>query len=225
MQTSETTYEQLREMLTSGALQPGDKLITRNLAESLGVSLGPIREAIQRLASEGLVKHTPGAGAVVRKPTRQELEELYVLRDATESCAAGLVAKHASDYTLQQFETLIEQWEALSQTISQSKKQTATPKQFEQWLDLEEQFHELLIEASRNSLLAKVIRDHRAIERVFGAQRHHAAILTAEVAANTCRGKRELVQALRDGDSELARQLMSQQIQIGQAHVLRHFSS
>lgn len=225
MQQTEKAYCQIRTMLTSGELAPGDRLITRNLAAKIGVSLGPIREAIQRLSIEGLIRHTPGAGAAVPQPTRTELEELYVLRDATESCAAALVAKHASSALLARLESLVDSWEEISQGIASSAKQHANKRQLDTWLDIEEQFHELMIEGARNQLLAKVIREHHLISKVFEAQRNNPKILDATVATETASSRRELVEALRRGDAEVARKLMSEQIQRGQQHVLNHYPS
>ena len=87
-------------------------------------------------------------------------------------------------------------------------------------MDDEQQFHELLIEASRNPLLAKVVNDNRAIGTVFEIQRNDPRLLTAEVAQATCESKAELLQALRDRDSKRARQLMSDQIQRGRKTVI-----
>ena len=223
MQLSEKAYQYIRVRLANGDLQPGHRLVTRTLASEIGVSLGPVREAILRLSSEGLVKHTPGAGAVVHRPSRKELEELYVLRDATESCAAGLAAKHASPSTIDRLESFVDIWQEIAEQISNSPKKHATKKQFERWIDTEEEFHELLIDACNNELLARVIREHRAVGVVFDLQRLNTKILTEEAAQWVARTRRELIAALRAGDSQLARELMSQQIQRGQQHVMGYF--
>ena len=93
------------------------------------------------------------------------------------------------------------------------------------WLDTEQRFHELLIESARNPLLAKVTQEHRAIAQIFDAQRNDPQLLTAAVAAQTCRGKRQLIEALRSRDQQRARSLMSEQIQLGRKQVLRHLRS
>ena len=89
------------------------------------------------------------------------------------------------------------------------------------WLDNEEHFHEVLIEASHNRLLAKVIREHRAISQIFEAQRLAPSLLTNDVAQRTCSDRRQLMKALRDRDGKLARKLMSDQIRTGCQTVLR----
>jgi DNA-binding GntR family transcriptional regulator len=217
---NEKAYQHIRDRLTGGKLTPGERLVTRNLAEEIGISLAPVREAISRLASEGLVEHVPGAGAFVREISRQDLEELYTLRDAIESCAASEAAKFATDSQLEEMDLIVEQWCSLAEEIVASPKKRATKSQLDKWLDNEQAFHAILMEASRNRLLAKVIDDHRAISFVFDAQRSTPTLLTAELAERTSQGKKDIMTALHNRDAELARKLMSQQIQQGKKTVL-----
>lgn len=215
---NEKAYQYIRQMLVCGELAAGQRLVTRNLADEIGVSLAPVREALHRLASEGLVEHHPGAGAFVREASRQDLEELYVLRDATESCAAAEAARYASDEQLDEMDEIVDRWFEIADEVTQRGR--ATKAQLNRWLDNEEQFHLVLVEASRNRLLAKVITDHRAIATVFEAQRGNPDILTPDVCQETCQARRELMKALRDRDAETARTLMSRQIQRGKKTVL-----
>ena len=60
---SEKTYRELRRKVLTGELEAGSQLVNRTLAQAMEVSLAPVREAIHRLATEGLVEHVPGAGA------------------------------------------------------------------------------------------------------------------------------------------------------------------
>ena len=90
---AEKSYDYIRKRLAGGDLPPGKRLVNRVLADEIGVSVIPVREAIHRLASEGLVEHVPGSGSFVRKTDLHDLDNLYVLRDALESCAAGEAAR------------------------------------------------------------------------------------------------------------------------------------
>ena len=183
-----------------------------------------MREAIHRLASEGLVEHVPGAGAFVKTPNRQDLDNLYVLRDALESCAAAEAARFITDTELAELEEILKRAEETKAQIEQQPKGHATKRQMNRWLDDEQHFHHLLIEASRNPLLAKVVEDNRAIGNVFGAQREDPSLLTAAVARQTCVSKAELIESLRQRDTQRARELMSDQIQRGRRMVVAHFS-
>jgi DNA-binding GntR family transcriptional regulator len=217
----EKSYRYIRQQLACGELLPGTRLVNRTLAAEIGVSVIPVREALHRLASEGLVDQVPGAGAFVRQVDPQELDDLYVLRDAIESCAASEAAKHATQEQLQTLEEVVAEAEAIAVEVAHRAPKQATKTQFHRWLDLEERFHDLIFEASRNRLLARVAGEHRAVSRIFEAQRDSHALLTADLAETTCRGKRELLAALQHGDSQRAKQSMSVQIQRGRSRVLQ----
>ena len=220
----EKAYQHIRSKLTRGDFTPRQRLVTRALADEIGVSLAPVREALHRLATEGLVEHIPGAGAFVRDQDRQDLEELYVLRDATESCAAAEAAKYASEEQLDELDAIVTDWCEIAESLAEYPEVHATKAQLSRWLDNEEQFHKILVEASRNRLLIKVIRDYRAISAVFEAQRGDPSILTHKVAQQTSESRRALLRALRDRDATLSRQLMSEQIQRGRRTVSGHLS-
>jgi len=217
---SEKSYFYLRGKLTRGELGPGAQLVNRSLATEIGVSVTPVREAINRLASEGLVEQVPGGGAFVRSVDRQDLEECYVVRDALESCAAAEAARYITDDQLDELEAIVDEWCEIAAAIGENGKGHATREQLNRWLDNEEHFHDILVRGSRNRLLAKVVRDHRVINAVFEAQRDDPAILTGEVAAMTSHGRRELMRALRNRDHDQARQLVSAEIQRGKRTVL-----
>ena len=75
-------YEYIRRQLLNGELSPGSRLCNRTLAEQIGMSFIPVREAISQLASEGLIEHRPRLGAFVLDPSREQIEELYDFREA-----------------------------------------------------------------------------------------------------------------------------------------------
>src|SRR5438067_4480563 len=83
-------YEHLREEILAERLQPGTELQEVPLSEELGVSRGPVREAIGRLATEGLVVVRPRRGAVVRGLSKDDFLEAYQVREALEAMAARL---------------------------------------------------------------------------------------------------------------------------------------
>ena len=97
---SQQVYEQLHQKLRAGDLPPGARLVNRTLAAELGTSTIPVREAISRLVSEGVLELTPGAGASVRAPEPNELGELYDVRAALEVLAATEAARFADEHLL-----------------------------------------------------------------------------------------------------------------------------
>ena len=93
----ESVYDALCELIVNRTLQPGAHLVESELAAQLGVSRQPVREALQRLNTEGWVELRPGHGAYVHVPTEEEADQLLAVRSLLETEAARLAALHASD--------------------------------------------------------------------------------------------------------------------------------
>lgn len=218
--SAERAYEHIRSRIADGNLKPGQQLVNRTLAQQVGVSVIPVREALHRLSTEGLVEHIPGSGSFVRKSDRQELDQLYVLREALESCAASEAARFITEQQLDLLESILAEEQEIAKQLQVQSRPHATRKQMNLWLDTEQQFHQLLVEAARNPLLAKVTQEYRAIGQIFNAQRANPALLTSDVARATCKSKKSLLVALRNRDHESARRLMSEQIQQGRQRVI-----
>ena len=92
----EQVLVRLREAILEFRLEPGQRLIERELIERMGVSRTTIREALRQLAAEGLVRMIPHSGAVVSQPSTEEVAELYELRAAIEALAGRCFVRHAS---------------------------------------------------------------------------------------------------------------------------------
>lgn len=94
------TYETLRDMIGAFELPPGERLVEKDLAERLGVSKTPVREALALLEADGLVEATPYRGAIVRWLSRNEIREQGFLVDALEMPAYEIVVERISDAEL-----------------------------------------------------------------------------------------------------------------------------
>ena len=94
--TADDAYRTLHDEIVEGRLKPGVRLREGELAERLGLSRTPVREALQRLESAGLVTHIPHKGAVVRQLDYQSANELYQFREVLEGAAASFAARHMS---------------------------------------------------------------------------------------------------------------------------------
>src|SRR5258706_11307535 len=96
MTKRDLAYRQLRGSLLGGELRPGARLKEIPLARQLGVSRIPLREAIDQLASEGLVDRRPGLGSTVRSLTPGQLEQMYEMREVLEGYATEKAAGRLS---------------------------------------------------------------------------------------------------------------------------------
>ncbi|MFI2779732.1 GntR family transcriptional regulator [Streptomyces sp. ALB3] len=107
----ERVYEALLELITTRALRPGQHLVESELAGHLGVSRQPVREALQRLNTEGWVDLRPAQGAFVHEPTEEEADQLLSVRTLLEAEAARLAAAHAGQPGIEALEELCSQGE------------------------------------------------------------------------------------------------------------------
>lgn len=90
---SERVYDGLRQEIFAGRRRPGDRLVEREIAQDYAVSRVPVREAIQRLARDGLVDISPKRGATVREHSIEQVQDFYALREMLESLAGRLAAR------------------------------------------------------------------------------------------------------------------------------------
>src|SRR5262245_4191790 len=98
--SKERAYRHIRSKVLSGSIPPGSKLSTPRLAREMGISRTPVREAIHLLASEGLIDQRRDAGAYVRKVSRRELWELFLMREALEVASVGPAIRRMTPRTL-----------------------------------------------------------------------------------------------------------------------------
>lgn len=98
--TADDAYRVLHARIVSGELKPGQKMREVEIADSLGLSRTPVREAFHRLKGDGLLTQEPNKGAVVRQLDYQSISELYKIREVLEGTAAGLAARQISEVEL-----------------------------------------------------------------------------------------------------------------------------
>src|SRR5207244_9217285 len=132
-------HDRLREQILSGKLEPGAELAEVALSEQLGVSRGPIREALGRLASEGLVTVRPRRGAVVRSLSKEEFLELYQVREALEMMAVKLAVPRLQPDDFGALEELI------ATMASHAERGEAAP-----FFETNSAFHPRAVEGPRN---------------------------------------------------------------------------
>lgn len=100
--------DEIRQRILTGLLPPGERLVEDRLAEDLGVSRNPVREAIRVLATEGLVEVAPRRGAAVARPRPAHAEELFDIRMALEGLAARLAARRRDGAALARLRTVLD---------------------------------------------------------------------------------------------------------------------
>ena len=140
--------ERIEAAIMSGDLQPGSKISEQALAASLGVSRGPLREAIRRLEGRKLLQRTPNIGVRVASLSPSDLYEVLQVREALEGLACGLAAKNMTDDEL----------EALSELLDQHQQQKSVQEgtgYYQESKDFD--FHFRIVKGSRNARLVQML--------------------------------------------------------------------
>ncbi len=187
----EVVSEALREAITTGILKPGERLMEIQMAEELGVSRTPVREAIRRLELEGFLVMVPRRGTYVSDLSIKDINEVFEIRTALDVLAAGLAAERITEEELEQMERLLV---TIGEYIDNG--------QADKIVDADTEFHDVLYRASRNDRLVGIISNLREqITRFRSISMAYPGRLK-----NTLEEHRRLVEAIAQRDPELAQQ-------------------
>ncbi|MDP9396570.1 MAG: GntR family transcriptional regulator [Actinomycetota bacterium] len=157
--------DELRQLIVSGELEPGSRLVEESIAVRLDVSRNPVREALQTLAAEGFVDMLPRRGALVSRLSPEQAEELFDVRLALESLAARLAARNADEAAVS----------ALTDVLEQAQDATAH-RQLDRLAELNTRFHQLVVTAGANSYLEMLVAPMaQRVQRVFRRSAHSRA--------------------------------------------------
>lgn len=191
-------YRKLLDEIRSGRLNAGDRLRETDLAERLGVSRTPIREAIRQLEADGLVTHVPRQGASLRTLDYAEVMELYEMRAVLEGTAARLAARAASDIE-------IEELAALNQDLAEAGDGPEA-------VLLNRQFHGAILDAAKNRFLARSMTSlHKAL-MILGP----TTLTHADRARDAIEEHRGILDAIKARDGALAEAVMRAHIEMAQ---------
>lgn len=207
----EKAYVLIQQKIARGDLPPGAAVSEIALAKELGSSRTPIREALGQLVAEGLLEQTPNRGAVVVQLRRQDIVDLYELREALEVYAISKVAQRAnSDTELTRLKALVSEIAELQSELEQAKQPELNEKQMQRFIGCDLGFHSLLVRMAANARILKLVNDTRLLIRIFAMHRsgHNAAML-----ANIRVQHSEMIRAVSERNPQAAMQILSTHIQ------------
>ncbi|MBB4929224.1 DNA-binding GntR family transcriptional regulator [Lipingzhangella halophila] len=187
----ERVYEAMQELIISGNLAPGQHLVESELAETLGVSRQPVREALQLLNSDGWVDLRPGYGAFVHAPTNQEVDQLLAVRSVLEGESARLAAQLADADGIARLNELCDEGEA-----------AIAADDIDRIVAANAELHRYVTELSDN----KVLLDF--VSQVDRRVRWYYTPIARQRGMDSWREHRRLIDAIERGDSELASTIM-----------------
>lgn len=194
---AQEAYEVLHRMIVRGELPPGGRLIEPVLCEQLGISRTPLREALKRLSSEGLVTPRRNRNAMVTRIDASELAHLFEAEAGIESLAVGLAAERMTNTEIKQLEALQERLERL--LIKGDR---------DAYFELNQRIHTLLVAGAKNPILEET---HRNLLGRLERARYLALNRIGRWQESTDE-HRAIVEALKARDGERARQLLGDHV-------------
>jgi GntR family transcriptional regulator, rspAB operon transcriptional repressor len=197
---SDSVFEVLRDSILTRVFRPGDRLDVKAVATQLGVSPTPVKDAINRLAAEGLIDVRPRSGTYVAEISPQAVAETFEIRRALECLAAETLVSRVTPELIERFETLLE---GLEDEVDDEGSRRLHD-------ELNVELHLLIVEASGNQRLVELyhsLNAHLTIARIHLRRRPDATRLEQER-----REHRAIVDALTERDAKRLVEALGQHI-------------
>ncbi|HWP98186.1 MAG TPA: GntR family transcriptional regulator [Syntrophomonadaceae bacterium] len=194
----ELVLDAIREAIISGTLKPRERLMEIQLAEELGVSRTPIREALRKLELEGFIVMVPRKGAYVADFSFKDIADVFEIRAALESLAAGLAAERITDEELENMERLLAE-----------KAEAIVRNDMDKLIEVDTKFHEAIYQASRNKRLWTIINNLR--EQIQRCRTTSLAVPGRR--EESLEEHRVIVEAIQSRDPQLSRQVAQDHIE------------
>jgi DNA-binding GntR family transcriptional regulator len=194
----EMAYEYLKSSVLSGRFNPGERLTEEHLAKKLGVSRTPVREALHKLESEGLIKVLETRGFIVSRDSKDEVEELFELRAILEGYALRIISGRISDEDLERLSGFIERAE-------DALRRKRMEEVFKWNTKFHDTLHGIVIEKKRLHRLLVNIRKYVLRYRIDTLQYPDGGKRAID-------GHRKILLALRLKDPDLCERMMREHI-------------
>jgi len=194
----ERTYEHLKAAILDGRFNPAERLTEEHLAEDLGVSRTPVREALHKLESEGLIKPLETRGFIVFPDSKEEVEELFEIRGILEGYALRIISEKISEVDLDRLSGFIEKAE-----------EALKGKRINEIFRWNTKFHDALHE-----MVAEKKRLHRLMVdmRKYVLRFRKNTLQYRDAGKRTVDGHRKILLALRLKDPDLCERTMREHI-------------
>lgn len=205
-------FEELQQAICSGKLSSGERLTESRVAEEMGVSRTPVREALYRLASLGLIKMIPHRGFIISQWSLKEIEDVIDLRIVLEAFAIKLVIERIQPKEIDEFKELIKQME---EAVSNKDNIKAS--------SINTLFHDKIILLSNNMALLEAIEPikskiyHFRIMSIYSGHRleesfnEHRSILNTIIAKDTYSAQKLITEHIKKVGLTIKQKLKSEQ--------------
>ena len=199
-------YRHLRDEILDGRISPGSRMVESRLADSIGTSRTPVREALHLLEGEGLLESIPRVGYRVKGLDWDEVEEIVGIREVNETLAISWALKRIT----------LEELKALEENVVQAEAAIRSGRP-ESAVDYDAEFHEILVRASGSARLTELcqsLRRHMLRYRIGSLSR-------PEVGLEAVGGHRRILNCLKDSDLEGAQKALREHLETSKRAIRR----
>ena len=206
----EWTYNNLKSNVLAGRFTPGERLTEEHLASGLGVSRTPVREALHKLASEGLIQPLESRGFCVAPDSSEDIEDLFDIRAALEGYAIRIICEHISEPDIKKLKGYIEKAE-----------NALRRKKLDEIFKFNTQFHDTL-----HGIVPNKSRFHSLIAdtRKYVLRYRKDSLHYFDGAKKTIDGHRKILLAISLKDPDLCERVMREQIKVARQEALHKIS-
>lgn len=201
-------YQDIVRLISSGRLAAGSRLDEQQIAEELGVSRTPLREAITRLVTDGLVENRPYRGNFVRHFTTKEVFDLYEVRKGLESMAVRAAMPHLEESSIARLREILDEIDT-----------ALRERDLDAYGLADQQFHETIAELSGNTTLISMLNQIGGQIQLIRTMANQ----NPDVVEITAMERPEIVDAMTVGDVARATRLMEEHIELVQRYTTERF--
>jgi DNA-binding GntR family transcriptional regulator len=190
----------IREAIFNGELAPGQRVNQAHIAEQLGISRGPVREALAKLEEEGLICNIPYKGTFVVEITKAYIQEVFSIRRVLEGFAIRRASNHATPEELKALRNVVTKMQQASGDMSN--------REYSSELDLT--FHRLICQSAHHGLLLQMWKSIEGVLRLYLSHRHRVVYEDPRHIVDT---HPDILAAIETGDPDRAASLLDSHIQ------------
>jgi len=205
----EEVYESLKKSILHGKLRGGQRLIEETLANQIGISRTPVREAFHKLERDDLVTRLPKGGFAVREFTKEDVEEIFGIRSALESYASYLASLHITLEKVSQLEKKVKELEDAMEKRDDEK-----------FIQLNTEFHDLIYKSCKSKKLIEMINNFRDY-----FYRYRSALIHTEKGMNySIEDHRRMLEAMKKKNPRLVERLVRNHLARGKELIIREIN-
>ncbi|MFV1956427.1 MAG: GntR family transcriptional regulator [bacterium] len=206
---SEDITASIKTAIIKGKFKPGEKISEGDLAESMGISRTPLREAFRKLENEGFITIIPRKGAIVTGIDPEEANDLYIIKGTLEGLAARLATPNIKEKDIEKLEK-----------INNELRELIDSNDLEAFYRLHRKFHMLFVKLSGNKRLIQMISNLNDHFKRFGI----VSLTLPGQFEQTLQQHEEIIEAFKEGDKLAAEEKVKRNVQTGGRVLLNHLA-